>query len=81
MWLLMHLYTRAGNKSINSPGLQVIPGEGSFPLSFPAGVAVLDLRQGDHTCSATSSNMLKARGLDYPSSITGGQKGLVLFLR
>lgn len=81
MRLLMYLYTRAETKSINSAGLQIIPGESSFPLSFPAAVAVLDLRQGDHTCSATSSSVLKAGGVDYTSSITGGQKGLVLFLR
>lgn len=68
-------------KSINSPGQQVIPGESFFPLSFPAGVAVLDLRQRDHTCSATSSSVLKAGSLDHTSSITGGQKGLVLVLR
>lgn len=81
MQLLMHSYTRAGNKNISSPGQQVIPGESSFPLCFPAGVAVLDLRQGNHTCSATSSSVLKAGGVDHTSSITGGQKGLVQFLR
>lgn len=32
------------------------------------------------TCSATSSSVLKAGGLDHTSSIIGGQKGLVLFL-
>lgn len=68
-------------KSINSPGQQVIPGESSFPLSFHAGVAVLDLRLRDHTCSATSSRVLKAGGLDHTSSITGGQEGLVVGLR
>lgn len=81
MQLLMHSYTRAGNKSINSPGQQVTPGESSFPLSFPAGVAVLDLRQGSHTCSATSSSVCKIGGVDPTSSITGGQKGLMLVLR
>lgn len=81
MQLLMHSYTLAGNKKISSPGQQVIPGESSFPLSFPAGVAVLDLRHENHTCSATSSSVLKTGGLDHTSSITGRQKGLVLFLR
>lgn len=49
-------------KSINSPGQQVISGESSFPfpLSFPAGVAVLDLGQRDRASSATSSGILKA---------------------
>lgn len=82
MQLLMHSYTLAGNKKISSPGQQVIPGESSFPLSFPAGVAVLDLRHENHTCSATSSSVLKTGlDLDHTSSITGRQKGLVLFLR
>ena len=47
-------------KSINSPGQRVISGESSFPLSFPAGVAVLGLGQRDHASSATSSGVLKA---------------------
>lgn len=64
---------------MNSPGQQDIPGESPFPLCFPAGVAVLDFRQRDHTCSATSSSV-KASVLDH-TSITGGQKGLVLGLR
>lgn len=63
MQLYMLLYTCAGKKkSINSPGQQVIPGESSFPLTFPAGVAVLDLGQRDHTSSATSSGISKAGG-------------------
>lgn len=34
----------------------MIPGE----MSFPAGIAVLDLKQRDHTATATSSSVLKA---------------------
>lgn len=49
MQLYMHLYTCAETKNINSLGQQVIPGESSFPLSFPAGVAVLDLGKRDPT--------------------------------
>lgn len=48
MQLLMHFSTCSGNKKHKEPGQQIIPGESSFPMSFPAGVAVLDLRQGDH---------------------------------
>lgn len=67
-------------QSINSPGQQV--GESSFPMSFSADVADVTAsgREREHTCSASSSSVLKAGGLDHTSSIIGGQKALVLFL-